>query len=371
MQENFKGYKVELEQVRLTKESKKALAESLSRHKSTEHPVIKSRCLPAGAKRIAAIAAVVCLLVTGAVAAGVASPTLRNQLFGESAGYEQNSVFIGKSVENNGWTVTITDCVADDVDLYMGLEVTAPEGVIPEEGSYQFGKGPGDSDLDLTFPDMEGGRDTLGIVQLPDSDPTDNKLEFMLHSGNMWTEESYNGQKMRLKIYNLCRYYFDVEKQETVYIPACGGVWDFGEMTMDFPDSTIRLEPNVPVTTLDVEATITEVTVSPISVKVRIEGEALKGHHAWVPKDAPDGWYSCIDYQEITLYCEDGSVIPVDSSGLLAGSGCSGGEPGTGDDGWLIIRRAYEKGVNGTITRLMDVDSLTAISVCGVKIPLK
>lgn len=49
----------------------------------------------------------------------------------------------------------------------------------------------------------------------------------------------------------------------------------------------IRLEPDLPVTTLGVEATITRVEVTPIGVYVYIEGDALKGHHSWVPRMRP------------------------------------------------------------------------------------
>lgn len=367
MCENFESYRGELDRVRLTEESKQALVESLKRQTAIDRSGNGSRRLTMGTGRIAAAAAALCLLMTGAMAAVAASPTLRDQMFGNSAGYEQSSAFIGKSVEQNGWTVTITDCVGDDMDIYMGLEVTAPEGTILADGNYQFGTRPGD--MDLTFLDMENGCQNWGIRQLPDDDPSDNTLNFMLHSGNFLDEGSYNGQRIQLKIYDLCKVWFDTERQETVCVPVCSGVWDFGEMTAAFPDSTIRLEPNVPVTTLDVEAAITEITISPISVQVCIEGDSLKGHHDWVPKNAPDGYYGCIDYQEIILYSEDGSTVTADY--LRPSSGCRGGEADTGEEGQLLIRRTYSRSINGIITQLVDVDSLTAISVCGVMIPLK
>ena len=365
MQENFEGYREELDQVKLTEESKRALVRSLQNRKEDE--MRKNGRKPVRIRRVAAVAAVICLLTTGAVAAVTASPTLRDRIFGDSAAYEQSSAFIGRSVENRGWTVTITDCVGDDIDLYMGLEVTAPEGTVLEEGSYQFGDRPGD--IALLFPDMENGRQQWGIRQLPDDDATDNKLNFILHSGNFLDEGSYNGQRMRLKIYDLRKVWYDAERQERVEEPVCNGTWDFGEMTVDLPHSTIRLEPNVSVHTLDVEAAITEIAISPISVQVCIEGNALKGHHGRVPKNAPDGYYGCIEYQEIVLYGEDGSAIAAEQ--LQAGSGCWGGGADSGEDGRLLIRRTYSRAVNDMITKLVDVDSPTAVSVCGGMIPLK
>ena len=80
------------------------------------------------------------------------------------------------------------------------------------------------------------------------------------------------------------------------------------------------------MTTLGVEAVITQVEVSPLGVYVRIEGDALKGHHSWVPKNAPDGWYGCVEYQEILLCDTEGHVLTVDGvTSDCSGSGCSGG----------------------------------------------
>lgn len=30
-----------------------------------------------------------------------------------------------------------------------------------------------------------------------------------------------------------------------------------------------------------------------------------------MPQNAPDGWYSCVEYLEITLYLTDGTAIPM------------------------------------------------------------
>ena len=191
----------------------------------------------------------------------------------------------------------------------------------------------------------------------------------LLHSGTFFPGESYNGQRMQLKIYDLCKIWYDTERQEKILDPVCNGTWDFGEITIDLPYTTIHLEPNIPVTTLDVEATITEIMISPISVLVRIEGDALKGHHAWVPKNARDGYYGCVEYQEIILYSEDGSTVTAEYT--RGGTGCWGGEADSDEEGMLLLQRFYALKTNYIPRKLVDVDSLTAISVCGVMIPLK
>ena len=45
-----------------------------------------------------------------------------------------------------------------------------------------------------------------------------------------------------------------------------------------------------------------------------------------------------------------------------SGSGCSGGTNAS-EEGYLVLARAFDS--------LVDVDTLTAISVCGVEIPLR
>lgn len=357
MHEDFESYKTELDRVRLTEESKKALVESLSCRRVVDRPEIRSRRLTAGAGRIAAVAAVVCLLVTGAVAGVVASPTLRDLVFGDSAGYEQSSGFVGRSVEREGWTVTITDCVGDDRNLYLGIEVEAPEGVVLDGQNYRF--------LEYSNNFIRGGGSS-GMLRLPDDDPTDNKIQFMqkFYSSSFDSDGFSGRSRFMLKklVHNFKWEEQDDGERIQKYDEDCGATWDFGYLEISYPDSTIRLSPNLPVTTLDVEATITSVEVSPLSVLVRIEGDTLLYHHDWVPKNAPDGFYGCIEYQEIFLYTESGEVIPVNyEDGASAGGGCSGGT--VEEDAFIVLDRRLDN--------LVDVDSLTAISICGVTIPLK
>lgn len=351
-------YREELDRVRLSEDSKRALVKSLADHRRTEalRPFRQNRLL----RRGLVIAAVVGLLAVAAVAAVAATPTLQGTMFEDGPAYEQSSALVGKAVEQNGWTVTITDCVGDDRYLYLGVEVLAPEGTALDQGEYDF-------DLDRSDVDMAGA-DGWGWQQLPDQDSTDNRVAFVVRLTSIYGGP-LNGQRMHLVLRDFY-HYGEWNKEEGAYehVSDCNSTWDFGWLTVSYPDSTIRLEPNVPVTTLGVEATITQVEVSPLGVRVRIEGDALKGHHGWVPKDAPDGWYSCADYQDIILYGEDGNALVVDGS--MTGSGCSGGE-NPDEDGYLILCRTYDKSYYNAPHMLVDVDSLASISICGVEIPLR
>ena len=348
------SYREELDKVRLTEAGKAALTQALCRHMAERGEERRPRRL---VRPWVAAAAVICLLMATAGAAVLASPTLRDRVFGGSPGYDQSSAIIGKSVEQNGWTLTLTDCVGDDRRIYLGIEVTAPEGIVLNQEHYAFAQ----HDVDFPGRDWAGG---ASLDQLPDDDPADNRISFVYWSNRILSEgESINGSDIRLLLGNLSYLDWDGTGEEVAWIPVCEGAWDFGTFSLTYQDSAIRLTPELPVTTLGVEAVITQVEVSPLGVYVRIEGDALKGHHSWVPKNAPDGWYGCVEYQEILLYDADGHVMTVDGvTSDCSGSGCSGGTD-TSEDGYLMLARAFDS--------LVDVDTLTAISVCGEEIPLR
>ena len=346
-------YREELDKVRLTEAGKAALTQALCRRAAAPAQARPRRL----ARPWITAAAVLCLLMATAGAAVLASPTLRDRVFGGSAGYDQSSAIISRSVEQSGWTLTLTDCVGDDRRIYLGIEVTAPEGTVLDREHYAFAR----YDVDFPGHDWAGG---ASLDQLEDDDPTDNRISFVYWSNRILSDgESINGSDICLLLENLCYLYWDGAGEEVAWAPVCEGTWDFGTFPLSYRDSTLRLTPELPVTTLGVEAMITQVEVSPLGVYVRIEGDALKGHHSWVPKNAPDGWYGCVEYQEILLYDTEGHVLTVDGvTSDCSGSGCSGGTD-TSEDGYLVLARAFD--------HLVDVDTLTAISICGVEIALR
>lgn len=349
-------YKEELSRIRLTEESKTALAQAL-----TGRGEERTGTKPRRSWRRTALLAAACLsaLVVTVSAAVVISPVLKDY-YGDSAGYQQSAISLGQSITQNGWTMTLTDCVADDYSVYVGVELTAPEGTALDwEGGYRF------NSYDISFSGLEGIGSGGMIVQLADEDPTDNTIRFMMtaeYSMEDSSRSSFDGQQITFSFGELIHVEWTnrgTDEATYEYVYDCENEWSFSA-AVSLSDSILVLEPDLPVTTLDVEATITKVEVSPVGVYVYIEGDALKGHHTWVPKDAPDGWYSCIDYQEIILYTTDGTAIPMTEN--MSGSGCSGGTDTTEMGGLCLARRS---------DTLLDMDSLVSVSICGVEIPLK
>lgn len=347
----YEQYRTELEQIRLTKESKAALIHALEAKQAPQ----ASRS-PRRLNRLTLIAAAVAgILVISAGAAVVASPVVRSY-FGNSIGYQQSAVELGESITKNGWTMTLTDCAADDYTIYVGVTLTAPEGtVLDNERGYLF-----EDWFSPDFPELDVAG-SGGYMQVEDENPTDNQISFIFTTNLYYNNgnQPLNGQLMELslgKLYHNTVWNETEQRWERAY--DCEEDWTF-RTTMNYSDHIIRLEPNLPVHTLDVDATITKVVVSPLTVYVQIESDALKGHHDWVPRTAPDGFFGCVEYQEVTLYTKDGTAIPMTDG--TAGSGCSGGTDPT-EDGWIrLVRRPDTP---------LDVEALEAISICGVRIPL-
>lgn len=342
-------YKEELSQIRLTEESKAMLTQALSGHGEA-----RTGTKPRRSWRRTALLAAACLsaLVVTVSAAGVISPVLKDY-YGDSAGYQQSAISLGQSITQNGWTMTLTDCVADDYSVYVGVELTAPEGTVLDwETGYHFDY------YDIpAFQEAEGAGSSAGYQQVEDDDPSDNTIRFLLQATYLWNADLDN-HRMKLSFGDL--YHIDRSSGEGTIIYDCKENWSFST-TLSLSDSIVRLKPNIPVNTLEAEAVITSVTVSPIGVYVQIEGDALIGHHEWVPMNAPDGWYGCVEYQEITLFTTDGTAIPLMDN--MSGSGCGGGDRDHPEPGQLILFRRSDT--------LLDMDSLASVSICGVEIPLK
>ncbi len=367
MKEEFeRAYRDELDHVRLTQEGKQALAERLGRRAAP------SRRSPLGRAAAAAVAA--CLLAAAGGAAVVSNaPILRDRFFGgDSVGYEQSGGFVGKAVENNGWTLSITDCVGDDYYIYLGLELEAPEGTVLDAADYDFSN----SSVRFTDSSLYGSWD---IVPLPDDDPTDNKLPMMwlLYS----SQPGVNGSTVQLKASNLGHNWEIAPGLERKYDLDCAGTWDFGYVTLRYPDYIRRLTPDTPVKAVisgpdggqELDAAVSEIHISPLALYVWISSEDLRLHHGAEASGA--AYYDCHEHQEVAAYDAEGQPIAM-SCGLetaawssqsgkiaksrsLGGGGCSGYN---GDEGyiWLVF------GFHG----LTDVNQVATVSVNGVDIPV-
>ena len=191
------GYRDELEKLGFSREEKTELVRRLA----AGRPAAEKRRMRLPYRGLVAVVAAVSLLVgaAGAVSLAGVSPAFR-ELFGitseeqvQNLGVVQlNQVFEDKN--GSGASVTVKEVAADQEQIYILVEFSAPEGtVLPE---------PDQVDEGLTRAILWGGRDGRGIGfglyqdesctsfisfseagydidYVEDSDPTDNKMEFI------------------------------------------------------------------------------------------------------------------------------------------------------------------------------------------------
>lgn len=377
MRDGFESYRAELDSLRLTAESKAALAEGLVRRRIGKERESRHGRFTALLRQAAVAAAVVSLLaaVGGAVVvSGV--PTMRDRFFGgDSVGYTQSGGFVGTAVENNGWTLSITDCVGDDYYVYLGMELEAPEGTVLDASDYKF------RHISAKFTDssLYG---SYWVVPLPDEDPTDNRLPLMwlLYS----SQPGVNGATVRLKLSDLGHHWdYDRDRGER-YALDCGGTWDFGYVTVDYPDSTLRLEPNTPVKVSlegaggvrELDAAISQIHISPLALYVWTSGQELILHHGPEKPQPDETYYDCHSLQEVQAFDRNGSPIPL-SPGVdagnwnnYAGTVLRSSRTGSGGCSGYSEKEGYIWQTFG-FQGLMDVNRVAKIVVNGVEIAVQ
>ena len=224
--------------------------------------------------------------VCGALAAALAVTMLTAAVpaFGDTLraffGMPVQSYPVGKSVTQQGWTFTVTDCLADSVTLYVALDVQAPEGTViaPEDApelNFDWEFFTSDHTPHNTFssykaefvPEQYQGGNHLPFVitatmgNLKDGMTFDLTIwdietsEKSLFRANNWTTETY-------------------EPVQITGIPI--------EIT-----STIALADGSAVDIYGGTATLTDLSISPLAVTVRVEGGSCY-NHGWVVPTHPE-----------------------------------------------------------------------------------
>ena len=329
-------YRDKMDCVRLSASGKQSMIEGLAAtgQKAAPRP---RRVLRTGL--VAAAVAGVLLIAAGAIA--LTAPVLREYLGGGQV-YEENVQRLDLSQTVNGYTITLTDCAGDDQFLYLGIELTAPEGTVLNPNLRIGG-----NNETVTYSGYEKGIGSGGgLRRLEDDDPTDNKARFVWFR---WVEKSLSGRDMSITFHDLTRWVWPGEAVIDVE-----GDWSFGPFRLNFSERTIDLTPNVPIPLLGGEPTVSRVKITPLHVEVTMEGDDLVDIHTTGPEK--DGcWGLCIKETILALYGKDGTQWDL---------------PEPSHSGTWITTGNEQTGVFFSFSQLLDLDDLSYIEVNGVKIPV-
>ena len=366
------------EKSRLTARLRQAAEQGDNRKDSTK------RTLRRTSRRLIVGVAVAAALTTGALAAAVGGGLLG---YFEARTPEDQSALaegiyqLNRSETYNGWTVELTDCIGDDTNGYVWVEVTAPEGTVlqPPEGG-QFC-----SMYYLDSPEDHFGRN---ITALPDSDPQDNCISFCLELNSL--DGNLRGQTVDFTLEPIVDVWWT--DSGTEYAAQHNGselteairdhTWVFEDVVLDYPDQAVRLTPNLEVPYMDGTATLTKIEITPLTTTVRIEGGSCYDHHGRAAAEAagskipvssdPDTWFDCWHALETTLVMKDGTILEPPEWCGKGGSSCQDGVSSDTYTGVPYVQKAFQYATNSNLIppRVIDPSQVDYILVCGVRIDM-
>ena len=372
--------------ISFTPEEKEHLAARLKAAAEQEEPMNNTRrhTVRHVSRRIAIGAGVAAALTTGALAAAVGGGFL--SYFEARTPADQSALAEGiyqldRSETYNGWTVELTDCIGDDTNGYVWVEVTAPEGTVlqPPEGG-QFC-----SMYYLDSPEDHFGRN---ITALPDSDPQDNCISFCLELNSL--DGNLRGQTVDFTLEPIVDVWWT--DSGTEYAAQHNGselteairdhTWVFEDVVLDYPDQAVRLTPNLEVPYMDGTATLTKIEITPLTTTVRIEGGSCYDHHGRAAAEAagtkipvssdPDTWFDCWHALETTLVMKDGTILEPPEWCGMGGSSCQDGVSSDTYTGVPYVQKAFQYATNSNLIppRVIDPSQVDYILVCGVRIDM-
>ena len=346
--------------------------------------------------------AVAAALTTGALAAAVGGGLMgyfEARTPEDQSTLEEGIYQLNRSETYNGWTVELTDCIGDDSNVYLWVDVTAPEGtaLTPPEGGWIS------SSFQAELPEDVSAAMMTSLTALPDEDAGDNRISFCIMinavSGDL------RGKQVDITIEPITESWVTTGENGDLVFHEGGTLteairdhkWVFEDVMLDYPDQTIRLEPHVEVPYLDGTATLTKVEISPLNTLVRIEGGSCYDHHKQFsaqsgaesePEEVievggititveggsseADYWSgeSCWGALDVSLALKDGTVLETPSTGI--GSRC---EDGVNPDGVVktpFVEKffGYAEASNVLSPRVIDPSQVDYILVCGVRIDM-
>ena len=296
----MKRYTDAMNEVSFTPEEKQELsarlrqtAQSAPQHtrKPKRHRVRRAVC--------SALAAALAVTMLTAAAVPAFGDTLR-AFFGMPV----DAYWVGKSVERDGWTFTVEECLVDDNVLYTSIQVQMPESFPIDELKAEFQEN-GITDLNDLLDDFyldaeialhaSGSEDEIPYPQFSDTscmeiDLENRTLDFVCFKQFHTTGQS-SAQLSSIES-------FDLSIQQVGFCSLNDNSQDIALFQDNFyplsisdiplqPVETIYLTPNDEVPIYGGTSTLTSLSISPLFVTVRVEGGSCY-NHGWVLPNHPE-----------------------------------------------------------------------------------
>ncbi|MDK2808390.1 MAG: hypothetical protein PWP24_1125 [Clostridiales bacterium] len=335
---NIEGFKSDnTDEILLTKEQKIRILEETRRKVAFEKKDSKEEKIDIvapkrrGRIRIIGLVAMVAIFImmSGMVMASMnGSSIFEHLLNGQNKKsrdtIEQMSTIIGQEKRVGEYSVTLTECLSDDNEVYMLFVVKAPKNVSLSRNQYLFGR-------EEIF--VEGGG-AMGYypMMVQDEDPNDNQITIMY---SMENHNGITGKTISIRLHDLV-FYNEEGNAQTV----AKGLWEFSfQLKKNLKTKTYLMFKKLRID--DKNYYITSVKLSPISLNLTITQSPTNIFRS--------GYLDTSKLMgEFEILLKNGEKISCDSSGA-----------GT---------KAFGYGVHFQFSRIVDLDQIEEIMYQGIKL---
>lgn len=212
-------------------------------------------------KPVFAAALAACLITTTAFAAVYWGLDMRfleflkpvsreQQQFLESGAYSVNQ----QAVQPNG-TLTVKQAIGDSNLTYLFMEFTGPEGTVFNQARYRFGSSSDSADY--------SGFYSTDFILLDDENGNDNQISLIMR---IETSETLTNKTLRLHLTDL----EGAGPYPDAFHTVVTGNWDLF-LSLDFQNCSTDYQTAQPISMCGFPATIRTVSISPISIALKID----------------------------------------------------------------------------------------------------
>jgi hypothetical protein len=256
----------------------------------------RRRFTPVKRVRSAILAAVlmVCLTTTAFAAyKGLDETFLKflNPANHEQAEYLSNGAYVvDKQVANENGTLTIKQVIGDSNLTYILMDFTAPEGTVLDSARYRF---------EYPMITTDQNYHSTGFMLLDDENPNDNKISLVM---NILTKNAIAGQTVQIKFKNVQA----ADPFPGNFKTVVSGTWETS-LKLDFKEYSTLYQPDQSIIMFGYRAVLKTISVSPISISLKIESTSLKEIDEAAGRLKEIGENEYLDNYPITINYKDGT----------------------------------------------------------------
>lgn len=212
---------------------------------------------------VLAVMLMVCLTTTAFAAAymGLDETFMKflNPVNHEQAQYLSNGAYVvDKEMKNKNGTLKIKQVIGNSNLTYILMDFSAPEGTVLDAARYRF--------LDNDITTKQNFR-SVGFKVLDDGNRSDNKISLVM---SIMTKNSIAGQKVNFRLKDLQA----ADPFPGIFTTVIPGIWET-DFKLDFKEYSTPYEVNENISMFGYGAVLKTVSVSPISISLKIESRSM------------------------------------------------------------------------------------------------